>query len=148
VYIVPKLWNTTITRAVTGTFKHPRVRNTVLDPYPSIASIVTRAEKNTQTVVPRDKKGKPDTMEDLWMVDLIHAHSITAANILNRIGGSDGPLEELMKRGIFDKDGDEYGDQALKRAYRFAGAIGVQLLDHVVGSRDLVSVNDEWSRVL
>ena len=143
VYIVPQLFNATITRPVTGTFSRPRVRHSVLDTYPSIASIVDRAEKNAQIVIPKDKKGRSDTMADLWMVDLVHAHAITAANILNRVEGANGPLEELIRRGLFDKDGDEYGDNQLKRSYRFAGAIGAQLLDHMIGLDNRVSCNGD-----
>jgi len=108
---------------------------------------VDRAEKNAQIVIPKDKKGRSDTMADLWMVDLVHAHSITAANILNRIEGANGPLEELLRRGLFDKDGDEYGDTQLKRSYRFAGAVGAQLLDHMIGLDNRVSRDGDYALV-
>jgi hypothetical protein len=128
VYTVPDTLHT-ITRTTGGSFVRARgqVRGT---PYPEARSIVKRAERNSG-------RGE-DRFDDLWMVDLIHAHSITAAHILNK-QETQGPLGAFLRRGLYDREEQEgVVDMSAQRSIRYSAAMGARILEHLVDVYDKV----------
>jgi hypothetical protein len=131
VYSVPMSLST-ITRGSGGTFV--RARGQVKGvPYPDPKSIVKRAEKNV------GRRGK-DCFDDLWMVDLLHAHAITASGILNK-QDAQGPLGAFLRRGLYDREDPEgVIDASSQRSMRYTAASGAMILEHLVDLYDKVHV--------